>query len=100
MKRRRNADALPYGKRAHPRKVDLCLDDLSDSRSETHVDGTRSNGDGYQLRTVGAEGKARRKLATGTFVGKHGDFPLELLYRPKDGAGRSRRQECTSQAHG
>jgi hypothetical protein len=32
-----NADALPYGKRAHPRKTHLCLDDLSDSRSEKHV---------------------------------------------------------------
>src|SRR5216684_8090194 len=76
-----NADALPYGKRAHPRKIHLCLDDLSDSRSETHADRMRSNGDGYQLRTVRAEGKARRKLATGPFVGEDCDFPLELFYR-------------------
>jgi len=33
MKRSRNAEALPYGKRAHPRKIHLCLDDLSDSGS-------------------------------------------------------------------
>jgi hypothetical protein len=30
-KRSRNADALPYGKRAHPTKTHPCLDDLSDS---------------------------------------------------------------------
>jgi hypothetical protein len=39
MKRSRNAGALPYGKRAHPRKIHLCLDDLSDSMSEMQVDG-------------------------------------------------------------
>src|SRR6266851_228665 len=91
MKRSRNADALPYGKRAHPRKIHLCLDDLSDSRSETHVDRMRSNGDGYQLRTVWAEDKARRELAAGPFVGEHCDFPLELFYRADEVAGRDRR---------
>jgi hypothetical protein len=91
MKRSRNADALPYGKRAHPRKIHLCLDDLSDSRSETHVDRMRSNGDGYQLRTLRAEGKARRELATGPFVGEHCDFPLELFHRTDEVAWRGRR---------
>src|SRR5712691_2931086 len=90
MKRSRNAGALPCGKRAHPRKIHLCLDDLSDSRSEMHVDGTRSNGDGSQLRTVRAEGKARRKLATGPFVGEHGGLSLELFYRPDEVAWRDR----------
>src|SRR5712692_8834208 len=91
MKHSRNANALPYGKRAHPRKIHLCLD-LSDSRSETHVDRMRSNGDGYQLRTVRAEGKARRKLATSPFGGEHGDFPLELFYRTDEVAWRGRRR--------
>src|SRR5216684_2900192 len=72
------------------RYIGVC-DDLSDSRSETHVDRMRSNGDGYQLRTVRAEGKARRKLATCPFVGEHGGFSLDLLYRADEVPGRNRR---------
>src|SRR6266851_2611556 len=48
--------------------------------------------DGYQLCTVRAEGKARRKLAAGPFVGEHGDFPLELFYRTDEVAWRGRRR--------
>ena len=43
------------------------------------------------LRTLRAEGKARRKLATGPFGGEHCDFPLELFYRADEVAGRDRR---------
>ena len=64
------------------------------------MDRMRSNGDGYQLRTVRAEGKARRKLATSPFVGEHAIFHWNCFIALMKSHGEAGAEQMTWQGDG